>query len=149
MSRGVDKETRLKERRLEELEVRKGEHEEDMKKLEVSSQKLAAKIGQAVLERDKNSDQMEERDNLIKKASRDLGISDDDGDMLESIKEEGQKLKREMKTLQSDQKSKEEKLESELDEVKARRTGLEERKKREQGDLVNAKRTGLEERKKR
>ena len=138
-SRGVDKETRLKERRLEELEVRKGEHEEDMKKLEVSSQKLAAKIGQAVLERDKNSDQMEERDNLIKKASRDLGISDDDGDMLESIKEEGQKLKREMKTLLTEQKSKEDKLESELDEVKARRTGLEERKRREQGDLVNAK----------
>merc|ERR1712180_255523 len=105
----------------------------------VSSQKLAAKIGQAVLERDKNSDQMEERDNLIKKASRDLGISDDDGDMLESIKEEGQKLKREMKTLLTEQKSKEDKLESELDEVKARRTGLEERKKREQGDLVNAK----------
>ena len=39
----------------------------------------------------------------------------------------------------TEQKAKEDNLEVELDELKARKTGLEERKRREQGDLVNAK----------
>ena len=38
MSEGVDNETRSKERRLEGLEVEQRDHEEDMKKVEASSQ---------------------------------------------------------------------------------------------------------------
>ena len=38
MSEGVDNETRSKESRLEELEVEQRDHEEDMKKVEASSQ---------------------------------------------------------------------------------------------------------------
>ena len=56
-----------------------------------------------------------------------------------SIKTESQKLSREVKTLMAEQKAKEDKLEVELDELKAKKTGLEERKKREQGDLMIAK----------
>ena len=138
-SEGVDKETRSKERRLEELEDERRDHEEDMKKVETSSQKQAAKIGQAITEKERNSAQMTERDRLVQKASSELGIGDEQGDMLAAIKAESQKLHREMKTLMAEQKTKEDKLEVELDELKARKTGLEERKKRDQGDLVNAK----------
>jgi len=138
-SEGVDKETRSKERRLEELEDERKDHEEDMKKVEFKSQKHSAKIGQAVNEQEKNLEQVKERDRLVQKASRDLGIGDDQDDMLAAIKAESQKLNREMKTLMAEQKTNEDKLEVELDGLKARKTGLEERKRREQGDLVNAK----------
>ena len=108
----------------------------DMKKVESSSQRHVAKIGQAVAERDKNLGQVKERDRLVQKASRDLGIRDDQGDMLAATKAESQKLNREVKTLMAEQKTKEDKLEVELDELKAKKTGLEERKRREQGDLM-------------
>ena len=82
---------------------------------------------------------MTELDRLVQNASRELGLGDEQGDMLPATKAESQKLNREMKTLMAEQKTMEDKLEVELDELKARKTGLEERKKREQGDLVNAK----------
>merc|ERR1719430_2444945 len=110
-----------------------------MKKVETSSQRQTAKIGQALAEKKRNIGQMTERDRLVQNASRELEIGDKQGDMLAAIKAESQKLNREMKTLMAEQKAKEDKLEVELDELKARKTGLEERKKREQGDLVNAK----------
>ena len=139
MSEGVDKETMSKERKLVELEGEKRDHEEDMKKVEDRSSKNAAKIGQASAESDKNSKQVEERDRLVQNASRNLGIDHEDGNMLTAIQTESQKLKREMKIVMSEQRNREEKLEMELDELKARKTGLEERKRREQGDMTTAK----------
>ena len=92
MSEGVDSETRSKERRLEELEDERRDHEEDMKKVEASSQKQAAKIGQACQGLKRNKEQMTELDRLVQNASRELGLGDEQADMLPATKAESQKL---------------------------------------------------------
>jgi len=133
---GIEQETKGKEKELKELKSSVDNVDNNLARGEKQVQKNAALIGKSVGERDQHLKDVKERENLEETALNELDLVDNAGDIAQALKKEEQKLKNQVKLLKADNKENENKIEEDIDQLKSKKTGLEEGKKREQADMV-------------
>ena len=143
---GIEKETRRKEAEMKSLEETVLEQEQNLSKSEKSIQKNAAQIGQAVEERKQFLKCKEEKEKLIERASDDLGLVDD-GDFVPLLEKEEKKVSGQINNLKAQYKEKEHQITDEINKLKSKEIGLEQKKKREQTDRMTHRREIAELRK--
>eukprot|EP00092_Neocalanus_flemingeri_P030577 GFUD01033198.1.p1 GENE.GFUD01033198.1~~GFUD01033198.1.p1 ORF type:complete len:1313 (+),score=556.33 GFUD01033198.1:149-4087(+) len=136
---GIEKETKAKEKELKELTKVVENTDNSLARGEKQVQKNAALIGKAVGEKDQHLKDVKQRENLAENAINELDLIDDAGDITEALKKEELKLKNQVKLLKAENKNKENTIEEEIDQLKSKKTGLEEGKKREQADMMGSK----------
>ena len=133
---GVDQEKNSKVQEVKKIERKKGDMDEDIRKVEAKSQKNAAVIGKAVTEQENFRKQERERGEVLETAGQELAFGEGEGDLLTELKNEHSRIQTQIAVLKTDFKKKEQELEEQVDEIKARKAGLEEKKKRGQGDMM-------------
>eukprot|EP00090_Calanus_glacialis_P008475 TRINITY_DN16831_c0_g1_i1.p1 TRINITY_DN16831_c0_g1~~TRINITY_DN16831_c0_g1_i1.p1 ORF type:complete len:1318 (-),score=560.98 TRINITY_DN16831_c0_g1_i1:78-3809(-) len=133
---GIEQETKAKEKELKELRSVIDNIDINLDRGEKQLQKNAALIGNAVGERNKHLQDVKEREDLAEGALTELDLVDHSGDITQTLKREEQKIKNQVKVLKAENRDKEAKVEEEIDQLKSKKTGLEEGKRREQSDLM-------------
>jgi len=133
---GIQQETKVKERELKELRSSVEGIDHNLARGEKSVQKNAAHIGKAVGERDQHLKDVKERENLAENALSELNLVDDEGDINQVLLKEDKKVKNQAKLMKAENKENESKIEEAIDQLKSKKTGLEEGKKREQADMM-------------
>jgi len=137
---GIEQETKSKEKEIKELKSIIENTDNNLARGEKQVQKNAALIGKAVGERDQHLANVKQKGTLADQALNELDLVDNSGHITDALKKEEQKIKNQLKVLKAENKDKEEKVTEEIDQLKSRKTGLEEGKRREQADLVANKR---------
>ena len=132
---GIEKETKRKEAEMKTLNENLSNQDEQLAKGEKKIQKNAAQIGKAIEERDQYIMRKREKDKLIEKASEDLGLIDD-GNFISLLEKEEKKISSQINNLKAQNKEKLHQIDDEIDKLKSKKTGFEEKKKREQADMV-------------
>ena len=132
---GIEKETRAKENEMKVLTEEIAGLDENLSKGEKAVQKNAAHIGKAVEENSQHLKNVQERLNLIETTSDELGLVDDD-DFSSVLEKEEKKIDNQINLLRVKNKENENKINDEIDSLKSKKTGLEERKKRDQADRI-------------
>ena len=134
---GIEQETKVKEKELKQLRSEIETINTNLDKGEKKLQKNAALIGNAVGLRDQHEANVKERENLAESALTELNLEEHSGgDISQTLKREEQKIKNQVKVLKAENRDKEAKVDEEIDQLKSKKTGLEEGKRREQTELV-------------
>jgi len=134
---GIEQETKVKEKELKQLRSEIETINTNLDKGEKKLQKNAALIGNAVGLRDQHVANVKERENLAESALTELNLEEHSGgDISQTLKREEQKIKNQVKVLKAENRDKEAKVDEEIDQLKSKKTGLEEGKRREQTELV-------------
>ena len=136
---GIEKETKRKEVEMKALEETISEQEQELLKSEKQIQKNAAHIGKALEEKKQFVKCNKDKEMLIERTSEDLGLFDD-GDFVSLLDKEEKKVLGQINNIKAQNKENDHKITDEIDKLKSKKTGLEEKKKREQTDMVAHKR---------
>ena len=132
---GIEKETKRKEVEMKSLEETTSEQEKELLKSEKQIQKNAALIGQALEEKKQFTRCNKEKEKLIEGTSEDLGLVDD-GDFVSLLDKEEKKVLSQINNIKAQNKENYHKITDEIDKLKSKKTGLEEKKKRELTDRM-------------
>ena len=136
---GVLRETKKKEKELKDQEEALKDQDHQISEADSGMRKNAAEIGKALAEKEQHQNNLKERDVLIEQTSEEFGL-DDDGNFASVLDKEEKKIGNQITHMRNKNRENESKIEEEIDGLKSSRTGLEERKKREQSDMVAQKR---------
>ena len=137
---GIEKETKKSELEIKNLNEVVEEHDQNIRKVDLNSRKNAAEIGKAMEAKDRHKDNINEKDSQIMKISDELGIHmNEDEDIFHLLEKEEKRATNQTNLLKAQTKEKENTIGEEIDSLKSKKTGFEERKKREQHDLMGFK----------
>ena len=137
---GVLRETKKKEKEIQEQKVAVVGHEDQISEAEVGIQKNAANLGKAIAELNQHNKNLKELDELIEKTAEKFGLNaEDDGSFVSVLEREEKKIASKIVNMRAKNKENEGKIEDEIDRLKSSKTSLEELKKREQSDMMTQK----------
>ena len=135
---GVEKETKTKEADIRGLEEEIEGLERNLFKREKSLQKNAAEIGKSLEGANQNKKNIEEKYKEIQRAAEEFDLVEEE-DFLSVLEKEEKRVANQSHVLKKQNDVKERDINEEIDSLKSKKTGLEERKKREQADLIGFK----------